>query len=314
MATLAVCAAMILAACGLGARRVRSSEGWRATVTPLASIIGSGFLVLAPLLAATVGSWAPVAMTGIVMLAYADRGNRALQHRAQREGPQLRASAAGHRRRRIGCAHPSGPRVHDLCRLLPPLARFFPAASRRTRRRAARSPGHHRGPCRDRDHRMVPRSPWNRGVRDSRGGHQARGHRGVAGRLGRLRGDAPCRRDRRLLTTPDQGRHSDRRAPPRRHAPRGAGLRDLAVPRPVLQPRGQDPHHAPRAGHQRRHLRRVLHPHRSPLRALGRWSAGDVDHRGQRVTSHRCSRPSSWSRPSPASSRRPQPTPRVAAR
>ena len=71
MATLAVCAAMILAACGLGARRVRSSEGWRATVTPLASIIGSGFLVLAPLLAATVGSWAPVAMTGIVMLAYA---------------------------------------------------------------------------------------------------------------------------------------------------------------------------------------------------------------------------------------------------
>ena len=71
MATLAVCLAIVLAACGLGARRVRNSEGWRATVTPLASIVGSGFLVLAPLLSATVGSWAPVAMTGIVVLAYA---------------------------------------------------------------------------------------------------------------------------------------------------------------------------------------------------------------------------------------------------
>ena len=71
MATLAVCSAIVLAACGLGTRRVRNSEGWRATVTPLASIIGSGFLVLAPLLAATVGSWAPVAMAGIVAFAYA---------------------------------------------------------------------------------------------------------------------------------------------------------------------------------------------------------------------------------------------------
>ncbi len=40
-------------------------------MTPLASIVGSGFLVLAPLLAATVGEWAPVAMVGIVVLAYA---------------------------------------------------------------------------------------------------------------------------------------------------------------------------------------------------------------------------------------------------
>jgi hypothetical protein len=71
VATLAVCAAIVLATCVLGARRVRSSEGWRATVTPLASIIGSGFLVLAPLLSATVGSWAPIAMTGIVVFAYA---------------------------------------------------------------------------------------------------------------------------------------------------------------------------------------------------------------------------------------------------
>ena len=43
----------------------------KATATPLASIIGSGFLVLAPLLYATVGGWAPVAIAGIVVLGYA---------------------------------------------------------------------------------------------------------------------------------------------------------------------------------------------------------------------------------------------------
>ncbi len=43
---------------------------WRATVTPLASIIGSGFLIVAPLLGFTVGNWSIVAMLGIVALAY----------------------------------------------------------------------------------------------------------------------------------------------------------------------------------------------------------------------------------------------------
>ncbi len=50
--------------------RVRSSTVWRATVTPLASIIGSGFLVVAPLLGFTAGKWALLAMAGIVTLAY----------------------------------------------------------------------------------------------------------------------------------------------------------------------------------------------------------------------------------------------------
>ena len=50
---------------------MRSSRSWRATVTPLASIIGSGFLVVAPLLGYTVGLWAFVAMLGIVALASA---------------------------------------------------------------------------------------------------------------------------------------------------------------------------------------------------------------------------------------------------
>ena len=71
MTAVAVLVALVACAAVLGSRRVRTSEAWTATATPLASIIGSGFLVLAPLLAATVGSWAPVAMTGIVVLAYA---------------------------------------------------------------------------------------------------------------------------------------------------------------------------------------------------------------------------------------------------
>jgi hypothetical protein len=53
---------------------VRRSRAWAATATPLASIIGSGFLVVAPLLAYTVGNWALLAMLGIVALAYAVGG------------------------------------------------------------------------------------------------------------------------------------------------------------------------------------------------------------------------------------------------
>ncbi|MFT5856041.1 MAG: hypothetical protein ACI8XO_003293, partial [Verrucomicrobiales bacterium] len=50
--------------------RIRTSEHWLATVTPLASIIGSGFLVAAPLLALAVGAAAPIAMLVIVIVAY----------------------------------------------------------------------------------------------------------------------------------------------------------------------------------------------------------------------------------------------------
>jgi hypothetical protein len=49
----------------------RTSKTWHATVTPLASIIGSGFLVSAPLLILTTGKLAPLAMGGIVIIAYA---------------------------------------------------------------------------------------------------------------------------------------------------------------------------------------------------------------------------------------------------
>ncbi len=43
---------------------------WRATVTPLASIIGSGFLVLAPILVTEYGEYAPLVMAGLCFCAY----------------------------------------------------------------------------------------------------------------------------------------------------------------------------------------------------------------------------------------------------
>lgn len=51
--------------------KIRQSPAWHATVTPLASIIGSGFLVSAPLLVMASGPWAVWVMVGIVLLAYA---------------------------------------------------------------------------------------------------------------------------------------------------------------------------------------------------------------------------------------------------
>ena len=47
------------------------TEAWRATVTPLASIIGSGFLICGPFLAREFGGAALVAMAGLLVLAYA---------------------------------------------------------------------------------------------------------------------------------------------------------------------------------------------------------------------------------------------------
>jgi hypothetical protein len=54
--------------------RVAKSRAWQATLTPLSSIIGSGFLIIAPLLASVVGVYSPIAVTGIVVLAYAIGG------------------------------------------------------------------------------------------------------------------------------------------------------------------------------------------------------------------------------------------------
>ena len=69
----------ILAACVLAAAlllwpRVADASLWRATVTPLASIIGSGFLVLGPILNANYGAWAPAMMAVLCAAAYAFGG------------------------------------------------------------------------------------------------------------------------------------------------------------------------------------------------------------------------------------------------
>ena len=51
--------------------KLQNSESWQATLTPLSSIIGSGFLIMSPLLASVVGGLSPIAVTVIVLLAYA---------------------------------------------------------------------------------------------------------------------------------------------------------------------------------------------------------------------------------------------------
>ncbi len=67
---------LLLASCAgvalfLFRSRMTRGDLWHATLTPLSSIIGSGFLIMAPLLASIVGPMAPVAVLGIVLLAYA---------------------------------------------------------------------------------------------------------------------------------------------------------------------------------------------------------------------------------------------------
>lgn len=54
----------------LNYRRIRENLFWQATVTPLASIIGSGFLIIAPMLGGIVGNMTPWVMLLIVVFAY----------------------------------------------------------------------------------------------------------------------------------------------------------------------------------------------------------------------------------------------------
>lgn len=55
----------------LSLARFTHTDAWRATVTPLASIIGSGFLIAGPLLAKDFGGAATLAMAALLLLAYA---------------------------------------------------------------------------------------------------------------------------------------------------------------------------------------------------------------------------------------------------
>ncbi len=85
-------AILVAASLGLAALmwpRLRNRAGWRAMATPLASIIGSGFLVLGPILNDSYGASAPLVMAALCLVAYlfgaAIRSNIAtLEHRQTR--------------------------------------------------------------------------------------------------------------------------------------------------------------------------------------------------------------------------------------
>lgn len=70
LANVIVLLAAAIALTLLFSQKLRRSVIWRATITPLASIMGSGFLVCAPLLAANVGNAAILAMAALLLLAY----------------------------------------------------------------------------------------------------------------------------------------------------------------------------------------------------------------------------------------------------
>ena len=73
---------------------VRNSKGWSATVTPLASIIGSGFLVSVPLLASAIGIWAVAAVVSLTFLAFLIGG--AIRYNISKGEPIFDTAEAGH--------------------------------------------------------------------------------------------------------------------------------------------------------------------------------------------------------------------------
>lgn len=70
ISALVVSVALAVAAYLSRSKALAGSATWRATVTPLGSIMGSGFLVSAPLLGGSVGVYAVFCMAGLLLLAY----------------------------------------------------------------------------------------------------------------------------------------------------------------------------------------------------------------------------------------------------
>ncbi len=66
-----VVVAVLLAGYLAFSKRLAASSNWKATLTPLASIMGSGFLISAPLLAGAVGILAVACMAVLLLIAYA---------------------------------------------------------------------------------------------------------------------------------------------------------------------------------------------------------------------------------------------------
>ncbi|MCB1489470.1 MAG: hypothetical protein KDJ88_18680 [Bauldia sp.] len=94
MSDIALVATLVVAFLVLISRPVRANRIWSATVTPLASIIGSGFLVSVPLLASAVGIWAVAAVAGLTALAYLIGG--AIRYNIRFGEPIFDTAAAGH--------------------------------------------------------------------------------------------------------------------------------------------------------------------------------------------------------------------------
>ena len=88
-----VAVSAIVAFAALRPRLLRNPT-WRATVTPLASIIGSGFLVVAPILAHAAGNWAWLAMLVLCLVAYLF--GSAIRHNITVVEPMLDGDAPNH--------------------------------------------------------------------------------------------------------------------------------------------------------------------------------------------------------------------------
>ena len=87
-------AVLVIAFAILVSGPIRNNKGWSATVTPLASIIGSGFLVSVPLLASAIGIWAVAAVVGLTMLAFLIGG--AIRYNIEHGEPIFDTAEAGH--------------------------------------------------------------------------------------------------------------------------------------------------------------------------------------------------------------------------
>ncbi len=70
MLNLLILAATLATAGLLMYPRLAKAPLWQATITPLASIIGSGFLVLGPILSTSYGGYAPLVMAGLCAVAF----------------------------------------------------------------------------------------------------------------------------------------------------------------------------------------------------------------------------------------------------
>ncbi|MBD8892405.1 hypothetical protein IG616_12660 [Labrenzia suaedae] len=70
MLNISIVLVMVAACIFLLMPRLRTSQDWRAVITPLASIIGSGFLVLGPILARNYGVYAPGMMAVLCLTAW----------------------------------------------------------------------------------------------------------------------------------------------------------------------------------------------------------------------------------------------------